>query len=331
MDEIIDVSPYADDVAVRCDRGVSLVPRADRLHHAPDRLVLAVRHGSLVGRCSCWWSTTAWLDGLRTGAIGHYAASTPDAGEAMLARACRLLGAAGCAIAVGPMDGATWRRYRFITDRGTEPLFFLEPDYAESWPNHWSAAGFSPLASYTSAVTADLRSLDSRSKDDATCLAAHGITIRAFDTARADEELRRIFRLASVSFSRNFLYSPIPEAEFLAQHRALLPFVRPELVLLAERARDLLGLVFALPDVLQQRRGADVDTIIVKTLAVHPGVSGKGLGGALVASIHGAARALGYRRAIHALMHETNVSRRLSDRRARTFRRYALLSRSLRP
>jgi hypothetical protein len=38
---------------------------------------------------------------------------------------------------------------------------------------------------------------------------------------------------------------------------------------------------------------------------------------------------MGFRRAIHALMHETNVSRRLSDRYARTMRRYALFSRPL--
>jgi GNAT superfamily N-acetyltransferase len=331
MDEIIDVSPHADDAAVRCDLGVSLVPRADRLRDAPDRLVLAVRHGSLVGRCSCWWTGTASLDGMRTGAIGHYAASGHDAGEAMLSHACGLLRTAGCAAAVGPMDGTTWRRYRFIADRGIEPPFFLEPDHPESWPDHWSGAGFLPLASYTSAMTGDLGSIDPRSQGAGTRLDARGITIRAFDTARADDELRRIFALASVSFSRNFLYSPIPEAEFLEQSCALLPFVRPELILLAEREGELLGFVIALPDVLQGRRGVPVDTVIVKTVAVHPSVSGIGMGGALVAHVHGAAHALGFRRAIHALMHETNASRRISDRCARTFRRYVLLSRSLKP
>jgi hypothetical protein len=53
------------------------------------------------------------------------------------------------------------------------------------------------------------------------------------------------------------------------------------------------------------------------------------LGGLLVALVQREASRLGFRRAIHALMHDTNASRRISDRSARTFRRYALLSKAL--
>jgi hypothetical protein len=41
------------------------------------------------------------------------------------------------------------------------------------------------------------------------------------------------------------------------------------------------------------------------------------------------ARKLGFRRAIHALMHEENVSRTISGRYGRTIRRYALYARPL--
>ena len=58
-------------------------------------------------------------------------------------------------------------------------------------------------------------------------------------------------------------------------------------------------------------------------------LSGMGLGGVLMDEVQQAARALGYRRAIHALMHDDNRSRRLSDRYARTIRRYALFSKPL--
>jgi hypothetical protein len=54
-----------------------------------------------------------------------------------------------------------------------------------------------------------------------------------------------------------------------------------------------------------------------------------GLGGALMDLVQRSARDLGFRRAIHALIHETNVSRTISGRFARTFRRYALFSKQL--
>ena len=229
------------------------------------------------------------------------------------------------------MDGTTWRPYRFVVDRGTEPPFFLEPWNPPGWPEQWATAGFSPLAFYTSAVSHDLNTDDPRTSGAATRLAAAGISIRAFDPAQPEAELRRIFRLSIRSFTGNLFYGPIAESEFLEQYRRLLPFVRPELVLLAERDGNLVGIVVALPDVLQARGGGVVDTVIVKTVAVDPEASGMGLAGLLVALVQCRASRLGFRRAVHALMHETNRSRRISDRYARTFRRYALLSRSLAP
>jgi len=54
-----------------------------------------------------------------------------------------------------------------------------------------------------------------------------------------------------------------------------------------------------------------------------------GEGGTPLLELDRSARDLGFRRAIHALIHETNVSRTISGRSARTFRRYALFSRQL--
>jgi GNAT superfamily N-acetyltransferase len=101
------------------------------------------------------------------------------------------------------------------------------------------------------------------------------------------------------------------------------------LILMAERESELVGFMFAVPDVLQARRGQAADTVILKTIAVHPDAAGIGLGGALIDLVQRSARQLGFRRAIHALMHEQNVSRRISNRYARTFRRYALFARQL--
>jgi GNAT superfamily N-acetyltransferase len=132
-----------------------------------------------------------------------------------------------------------------------------------------------------------------------------------------------------VSFRANLLFTPLGLEEFLAQYRALRSYVRPELILVAEQHGQTVGYLFAVPDLLQAKRGQTIDTFVIKTLATHPDLKGAGLGRLLAARCHQAARALGFRRAIHALMEERSRARNISDHIARTMRRYALFARPL--
>jgi GNAT superfamily N-acetyltransferase len=284
----------------------------------------------VAARCALWWHETPPYEEQRLGLIGHYFARDSAAGMQLLAFACAQLAALGCTLAVGPMDGTTWQRYRFITERGTEPTFFMEPDNPDDWPGHFGACGFAPLAHYFSAVNTDLAVEDPRLPAIENGLAAQGIVLRTLDPRRFDEELHSIYELSTQSFAANRLYSPISELDFVAQYRAVQPHVRPELVHLAERNGELRGFFFCIPDLLEKQRGQDITTVIAKSLAVHPAEQGNGLGTLLMAHCHRAAHRLGYRRVIHALMHETNHSRKISDRSARMFRRYTLFARPLR-
>lgn len=314
---------------LKCAPGVTSLSERDRQLHAPDRSLLLIRDGALAGRLSCWWTDTATLEGQPLGAIGHYAASDRAAGTDLLNAAFALLRQQGLALAVGPMDGNTWRRYRFIVDRGAEPPFALEPDNPDEWPGHWTAAGFEPFARYASALNDRLGEADARTDETVQRAGDEGITIRPIDPGRGDAELDRIYDLSLRAFAGNFLYSPIGREEFLAQYRAVMPYVDPKLVLMAERGGELVGFMFALPDFLQRMRGEKVNTVILKTLAVAPSARGIGLGGALLDLAQREAHGLGFTRAIHALFYEANVSGRISSRYARPIRRYALLRRSL--
>jgi GNAT superfamily N-acetyltransferase len=146
---------------------------------------------------------------------------------------------------------------------------------------------------------------------------------------RFDEELRRIHALSLEGFRDNFLYSPIGVEDFLAQYRGIRPYVRPELVLLLEWQGSLIGYLFGLPDWLQAKRGETIDTAIAKTMAVHPDHRGEGLGTLLLTRFTEVAADLGYRRVIHALMHEDNRSRRISAHTATPIRRYTLYAKPL--
>lgn len=310
-----------------------VLPPASELQRDGADLYLAVeRDRRLAARCSLWWSKVPPLEAARAGYIGHYAAADDRAAETLLESACRQLAKHRCAIAIGPIDGSTWREYRFVVERGGEPPFFLEPDNPDEWPAQFVRCGFTILARYTSALTEALDRVDDRVHRALDRLAAGGVRVRAFDRGRPEADLGSIYDVSVDSFSRNFLYTPICRDEFLSQYRPILPYVEAELVMLAEHEDRPVGFLFAIPDLLRPPGPGPVrDTIIIKTVAVRHGRAQVGLGSVLVARAHAIARALGYRRAIHALMHERNMSRNISARYAQTIRRYALFARHLAP
>ncbi len=292
--------------------------------HGADAHWLVTDEGEAVARASLWWRNVPALDGERLGVIGHYAARDGRSAALLLSRLLQRLTEQGCTLAVGPMDGNTWRAYRFVTDTGSEPPFFMEPENPPAYPQHFLDAGFSPMAQYTSALVHDLSGRDPRIPRATARLQANGVSWRPLATERFEDELKAIFRLSVRSFTRNFLYTPISEAEFLAQYRVIAPYVKPELTLMAEHGGELLGYLFGIPDLNQARRGEAIDTFIVKTVAVLPGRRSAGLGSVLVAEGQRIAREQGYRRAIHALMHGSNQSQNISAHYARTMRRYTL-------
>jgi predicted N-acetyltransferase YhbS len=297
----------------------------------PDALLLLEGPPGPAARCALWWAETATHDGRRVGAIGHYFAADAAAGERLLGLACDRLARQGCGLAVGPLDGSTWRRYRLVTESGPDPSFFLEPDNPPDWAGHFAAAGFTALARYHSALATDLDRPDPRADEAARRFEARGGAVRALRPDDFDGEVRRIHALSLTSFRDNLLFTPLGLDEFRAQAEGLREFLRPDLILLAERDGRLVGFVFAVPDLLQAHRGRAIDTAVIKTLAVHPDERRSGLGSMLADRCHRSARRLGYRRAVHALMHDPNPSARISRRTARFIRRYALFARPLGP
>lgn len=276
-----------------------------------------------------WWTHVPTLAEEKLGVIGKFSAASPEGAHAVLAKACDELRARGCTLAVGPMDGNTWRRYRLVTDPGTEPPFFLEPTNPPEWPAWWRESGFTSLAEFYSTASDDITTRDPRLDGVAARMTAAGVDVRPIDLAQFENELGRIYDVSVVSFQNNYLYTPLPREAFIAQYLAVQPQVRSELVLLAEQNGRSIGYVFAIPDLAQAQRGEPVTSFVVKTLAVLHGRAFAGLGALLLGHVHEAAQRLGFKRVIHALMHENNTSRNLSAHYAQTIRRYTLLQRRL--
>src|SRR5947209_11374426 len=143
--------------------------------------LLAGADGSASARCSLWWEGTPEYQGHRIGYVGHYAVTDARAAPQLLRLACARLAEKGCTLAVGPVDGNTWQRYRFLTERGSEPPFFLEPDNPEEWPRQFTDFGFTPLAHYHSALATDLSAHDPRLTATAQRLHDYGIRLHSVD------------------------------------------------------------------------------------------------------------------------------------------------------
>jgi GNAT superfamily N-acetyltransferase len=325
------ISPAAIPDATPQHEALSLRPltAATMALHAADTHLMAERDGVAVARASLWWRDVPPHPDGPLGYLGHYAAADTAAGTSLLNHAAQVLASHGCALAVGPIDGTTWRSYRLVTEPGERPPFFLEPQNPPEWPGHFRAAGFDALAHYTSAAVEDIAGESPKITATAARLEAAGYRFRSLDLQAVDRELHGLFEVSLAAFAGNFLYSPIGEAEFQAQYAQILPKVDPRLVLLAEHSGRIVGYVFALPDLLEAARTGRTGTVIVKTLAVHPAHAGGGIGGVLTDRVQQAAKGLGLTRVIHALMHESNVSQRISHRYGHPFRRYALFSRRL--
>ena len=308
--------------------------------HAPDiHLIATNKNGVALGRCSLWWTEVPELENEKLVVLGHYAvlcASDEDSScaDQLFEYAATLVKRHNGSRLVGPMDGNTWHSYRFVTksefDGCSLAPFFLEPQNPDIYPRQFLNAGFKPLAKYISAINTDLAKSDPRIDKARKRFADQGILIRTLKADDFDNELKKIFQLSVESFVNNYLYTPVTEQEFLAQYQKVKSLVVPEMVLLATDEQDnLLGYAFALPDIAQKMRGEAIDTIIIKTVAVKPGKKSRGLGSVLVGEVQRRAHEAGFKKAIHALMHQSNTSTNISRHYAETFREYTLFSKSL--
>ncbi len=295
----------------------------------PDtRIFLTDKSDHAIAHAALWWKETPAIDGKKIGTIGGFVASDFESGKKLLDGAVTHLRQAGCDLAVGPMNGNTWRKHRFVIESDGRGAFLLEPRNPAELPIWWERAGFSPLSRYSSSVM-PLDEIAEVSSALEGRLGRSGVIVRNLNSARYEDELREIYAISLKSFSHNFLYTPLDETSFLNAYQKIRSRVDADLVKIAERDGIPCGFVFGIPDFEALAR-AEKPAVIVKTLAVDPSARCPGLGSLLVEKLHLTAREKGYTEAIHALQHETNTSLKITGRHhGKVFRRYALFLKSL--
>jgi len=280
-------------------------------------------------RCSIWWRETASVSESMTGAIGHYAATDAQYGAAVLQHATRELKNRRCKIAVGPLDGNTWRAYRFITERGSARPFFLEPDNPEEWPLHFENSGFSAIAHYVSEINPDMANRQPKLGSLREKFAALGVHIGPLDVHSPVDDMAGIHRVVCESFRDAFMYTTLDIDSYCNLYEPMLGRVDPRLMLVAKHDDEVVGFILAPPDYLQQSYQETMDAIVLKTIAVLPREEYRGLGRVLIVDLLENAIDMGFSTAISALMHTENRSQQISSDCAGPMRGYTLFAREL--
>lgn len=290
----------------------------------PDGRVFVIdENQEIAAHAALWWNDTPDLEGEKIGAIGGFTSIDEESAKAVLDKCAEILVSKGSSVIVGPMNGNTWRRHRFVTWSEGRPSYLLEPRNEAAYPGWWQAAGFSELSHYSSSLMPldGQRALPEAVKRR---LEKSGVTLRRLNPDCYDDELRLIHQISLASFSSNFLYTPLEEESFIQAYRKVRGYVDVDFVRIAVRDGHACGFVFGIPDLEALQRG-EKPALIVKTLAVDPAARCAGLGTWLVDEIHESAREKGYSEAIHALQHETNTSLKITGRHhGEVFRRYSL-------
>ncbi|AFY39350.1 GCN5-related N-acetyltransferase [[Leptolyngbya] sp. PCC 7376] len=281
-----------------------------------------------LGSYSLWWQNTSKLNNQKVGYLGDISATNQEEFSALLRHGCAELKKQGCKLAIAPIDGNTWQRYRVVTETDNSPPFFLESPYQTLNPQVFTQEGFEVVSSYHSRRVADLQTTDRRSPRIAVRLSKLGITIRHLDIANLEQELENLYPVVHQSFQSHFLYSQISKKDFIEQYLGLEKYIIPELILIAENQTKIVGFILAIPDLLNpnQRNNARV---IFKTLGILPERKYSGLGILLLEKIREKSMQMGFQEAVYALIQSGGLCDNMTRNHGELFRRYALFGKTL--
>jgi GNAT superfamily N-acetyltransferase len=332
------ISPNRAKLFAQLSRPVPFFGRGELTHF------LARINQEVVGRVSAIVNRRAVEENQQVGFLGFFECQ-PDheIAEKLFASALDWLREKKISIVRGPINGSTWHTYRLLTRGFGQSTFLLEPYNPEYYQNLFVQFGFGVKKKYYSSLVSyhhrQIQSAEVRLRE----FEQIGYTVRPLNLANFERELKLLYELSVTIFKDNWGYTQISWEEFRELYDGLDRLVDPELVLFAlDPEKKPIGFVFGIPDyghALRVMKGENhflakarfmlacrrpPETMIVKTLGVLPEARRTGIGSVLVALIHQRAQQKGYTKAIHALMSEENVSRKISEKGGEAFKEYAV-------
>ncbi len=264
------------------------------------------------GKVTVYLDGPTWND-LPAATLGKFSCSSADAGQAVLEQALAFIRENGLQQVIGPMEGDTWHSYRFVTQSDDSPAFLMEPTNTALVLEVFKSVGFAEISRYFSARVPLAHTAQAEPP------ATTDFTIEPWDGNNPEALFAQVFDLSTTAFSKNAFYKPITQEAFLAMYMPMVPMLKQELIFFARRPDGALaGFLFGTPNYAE---GPNPTSAILKTYAS----LAKGAGQHLAYAFHKAALGAGYNTAIHALIHDDNLSaQRSAAEGADIFRRYGL-------
>ena len=316
--------------------------------HSDAELLLAERDGEPVGRIAAI-ENRRHLEtyGDRTGFFGLFESiDDPEVARALVASAAEWVRARGLVRLRGPASFTINDECGLLLDAFELPPAFLMAYNPPYYTRLLEGCGFRKAQDLLAfrmnvppSVPPELAAVARAAERD-------GVVVRKADFGRLDEEVKLIHRIHSRAWAENWGAVPLTEEEIAVLARELLPYADRDLVLLAEREGQPIGVAVTVPDfnralaaargrllpfgwlaILRQRRRIDsVRVLILGVLREH---RHRGVDAALYARMIEEARRKGYRWGELSWILESNrpmlaVLERFGAERYKTYRIYDL-------
>ena len=291
-----------------------------------DIRVILEDNGNEIAKATCYFEDTPKVDEKNIGCIGEFEAQNIEVGEKILNKCEEILRQKNVELIVAPMNGNTWKKYRTLKWSNGDNPFLLENVNSIEYNEILLKAGFKELYTYTSTRGSLENAYHSKSIEIVKKkLEGKNIKIRKFDKTNYLDDFRKIYNISKVSFYRNPFYTPIDEDDFVKQYEKYIDMLDEDFIWIAEENEKEIGFIFCIPNFNELKEGKELQTLIVKTVAIIPEYEHLAIGHVLLDKILETAKNRNFKEWIFAFMYMGNTSQKSAKKnKTKTIRQYAI-------
>lgn len=283
---------------------------------------VVVEGGEAIGRVGFYYNKEILYQGESTAQLGLFECiNNPEAVAVLFEKAREEARKIGAAWLLGPLNGTTWNRYRFLTEKGKEPPFLGEPTHPDYYPQLWKKWGFVPVGNYLS----NIAPLDPATEKDTNFWCRNKLRVETVLPQNLAQVLTDVYPMCTAAFEAAPFYSSISKEQFIHKLSAVKPLLQAGCTkVVYDASGDAVAFALCYPDPLSP------DRTILKTAARNNPAPVSGIIAALYREIAVPSLQLGRTQLIHAFIHEANSSATRSGHfGGEMARRYTLFGKEL--
>lgn len=200
---------------------------------------------------------------------------------------------------IGPIDRDTWSEYRCKTMTLLDNTFYGEP--SENAKSSYEALNYKKKYKYFSILSNNEKKEEKIFKN---------ITYRLVTEETLEKDIISIYNLSTDEFKNNLFYQTISKDNFIKQYTHLFYTLKP-IIMVAEQNNNIIGFMLGFKG---DNCIGNEKTFVMKTIAVKTDFRGSGIGSELYKRVANIAFDNGYTRLIGALIHENNISYKITEK-----------------